>query len=171
MHVFLCDLCTLAQNVCASLYDIRIHQRRIMPLIAPFLGGKWDTPAWGQVLRLIAINSPSMQLHFHLHAPVKWACLTWYQQGSQCVSFPSLRSNKASRGIRLQGGRGGEGLGFLLLFNIFIEKAARIINYIPIVPFSPRLTAARFRNNIQNTSKHKKEGNTVIWIGNEHPLW
>lgn len=43
----------------------------VMPLMALSQGGRWDTPARGQVPRLIAINSPSMQLHFHLHAPVK----------------------------------------------------------------------------------------------------
>lgn len=149
MRVFLDDLCTFSHNICVSCHDIRIHQPHVMALMALSQGGRWDSPARGQVPRLIAINSPSMQLHFYLHTPVKWACLTPYQRESKCASFP-LRANKASRGIGLQGGS-REGLG--LLSNISIEKVLRIINYLPIVLINAGLLSACGQKCIPNADK------------------
>lgn len=58
----------LGQGARVPRRDVCAHQ---LPPAALSPGGRWDTPARGQVPRLIAINSPSMQLRFHLHAPVK----------------------------------------------------------------------------------------------------
>lgn len=118
-----------------------------------------------------------MQLHFHLHAPVKWARLTPYQRESKCASFP-LRANKASRGTGLQGGSGDS---LALLSNISIEKVLRIINYVPVVLINAGLVLA----NIPNADKaavacsdfrraslcgHKARGNKTTALPSALPL-
>lgn len=78
-----------------------------------------------------------------------------------CLFSPPLEPIKPAVAYDYKGGKGA-GRPAFPPFNIFIEKAARIINYIPIVPFNARLIAARSLNNIPNSSKYKSGGLTFI---------